>query len=79
MDGTLSRSLSDEGPFSSSATSLVLLESEQGFAVLHFQAIGHLFFLNQFLDIVDVKAVLDVPVFLQVLDFQFRLKRDFFV
>ena len=79
MDGTLSRSLSDEGPFSSSATSLVLLESEQGFAVLHFQAIGHLFLLNQFLDIVDVKAVLDVPVFLQVLDFQFRLKRDFFV
>ena len=79
MDGTLSRSLSDEGPFSSSAISLVLLESEQGFAVLLFQANGHLFLLNQFLDIVDVKAVLDVPVFLQVLDFQFRLKRDFFV
>ena len=79
MDGTLSRSLSDEGPFSSSAISLALLESEQGFAVLHFQANGNLFLLNQFLDIVDVKAVLDVPVFLQVLDFQFCLKRDFFV
>ena len=65
-DGTQSRSLRGEEPFLSFATSLVPLGSEWRIIFGSNRRIYHLFLLDQFLDIIDVEAVLDLPVLLHV-------------
>ena len=65
-DGTQSRSLRGEEPFWSFAISPVLLAPKRRIISGSIMSILNLFLLDQFLDIIDVKAVLDLSVFLHI-------------
>ena len=74
--GTQSRSLRGEEPFWSFAISPVLLAPKRRIISGSNMSILNLFLLDQFLDIVDVKAVLDLPLLLHYWKLQFFVHTD---